>query len=153
LGTAGPLSLLKHKLIREFVLTNGDILTNLNFKALADWHRSQAFDLTVVTKAFQTPLSYGVIRCEGDQIVEITEKPVLESIINAGIYCIEPKCLEVIPENEPYGMNTFIRTLIQKGFSVGQYRMDSYWFDIGQFQDYERAMKLHEEGKLLISGQ
>jgi len=153
LGTAGPLGLLRERITDDFVLINGDILTNLDFSQLRSWHAERGHKLTLVTKSFQTPLSYGVVSCEGDRVLGIEEKPVVESIINAGIYCISPSCLSFIPENERYDMNTFIRTLIQSEYPVGRYALDSYWFDIGQFQDYERAQEWHRAGKLKIHSQ
>ena len=146
LGTAGPLRLFADKLRRPFVVINGDILTNLDFRRLLRYHRQMRACLTVVTKEIVLPLRYGVVTAEGGYIQRIEEKPNLSAEVVAGIYACSPHALEYIPEGTYYTMPELIQRLLLEGKPVAQFRLQEYWLDIGQMEDYERAQQLYAEG-------
>ena len=75
LGTAGPLKLVQAGIKKPFLVINGDILTNLNFRKLAKYHADNGAKLTVVTKVVTTPLHYGVVKSRGRQVIKLEEKP------------------------------------------------------------------------------
>jgi len=148
LGTVGPLSLMKDKLNEDFLVLNGDILTNLDFKKLKEFHINSNSDLTVVTKKIQTPLHYGIVESNEENITEIKEKPILESEILAGIYFINSKVLSYLPTNEYYDMPNFIRDLIKKGKKISKFELTDYWLDIGSIENYNKANEDIEKGFL-----
>lgn len=145
LGTAGPLRLLKGKLKEPFLVVYGDILTSLNFRKLVEFHIKNKADFTLVTKETIFPISYGVIKSEGNIIKAVEEKPEIKTQINTGIYFLNPEVIGVIPEGF-FHMTDLVKTLISHGKRVMKYELKDYWLDIGQIHDYEKAQKDIENG-------
>ena len=140
LGTAGPLSLLKENLNEPFFVMNGDILTSLDFRKLYDDHKASGADLTIVTKEIETPLQYGVVVSSGNKVLSLEEKPNIKSEINAGIYVISPRILQLIPFNEFKLMTDVVRDAVAAGLEVKKHVLLDYWLDIGQMDNYKKAM-------------
>lgn len=139
LGTAGPLLLVKDKLREPFLVMNGDILTNLDFAALRNFHVENKAVFTAVTKKMSVPCDYGVVESKGDRVVGLKEKPVFETEILAGIYFLDPGVLALIPEGRAFDMPDLIRAAVDSGKKVLKYPLDAYWLDIGRMSDYEKA--------------
>lgn len=147
LGTVGPLSLLKEKIGKEpFIIINGDILTNLNFKDLMNFHINNNADITVTVKEIETPFQYGIIHSKNDHLVDLEEKPNLKSDILAGIYVFNPEMLNYLENNKPKLMTDFIRDLLNHGKKVRVYRIKEYWLDIGLMENYQKAQEDKENG-------
>lgn len=142
LGTAGPIRLLADKLDKPFLVLNGDILTNMNFRNLAAFHKKMKAALSIVSKKVTIPLHYGVIRHSGDRVLNIEEKPALSAEINAGIYFMDPKVLKLMPNNTKYSMDDLIKKLIKIKSSVYRFKLEKYWLDIGQMEDYNKAQEI-----------
>lgn len=151
LGTAGPLKLLQQHLTEPFLVINGDILTNLNFKELMNEHLQRKADFTLVTKEINLPMDYGVVYCNEDGTIRIIEeKPKLTKEINAGIYVINPQILNRIPNNECMLMTDLLQKLIKdKSLKIYRHLNIDYWLDLGQMKDYEKARTDFKCGKLL----
>jgi NDP-sugar pyrophosphorylase family protein len=150
LGTCGPLSLLRDRLTAPFIMLNGDILTTLHFRRFYEFGLAQASDLTVATKNIRTPFNFGSVESRGDQIVKVEEKPDFVMEIVAGIYLIKPALLELIPDNERYGIDTLIARMLDAGRPITRYLMEEFWLDIGALDDYndaEEAYRSHLEGR------
>lgn len=139
LGTAGPLTLLKNKLTEPFVVMNGDILSSLNFKNLYKFAVTNNSDICLAIKKEVTPYDFGNILFKGDDVIEMQEKPDIIKYILAGIYVIDPKVLDLIPDNKYYGMDLLINQLLSLKMRVLKYEISEYWLDIGRFDDYEKA--------------
>ena len=146
LGTAGPLHLLAGRLDEPFLVMNGDILTNMDFGALREFHVANGADLTIVTKTISLPLHYGVVEKDARRVTRIEEKPTVESEINAGIYFMSPSVLDVIPGGKRCDMTEVIKELIERDRVVLAYPLMDYWLDIGQMSDYRQAQKDFENG-------
>jgi NDP-mannose synthase len=149
LGTAGHLSLLTKHLTEPFFVLNGDILTNLDFKKIFQEHIINGADMTVVTKEIETPLAYGVVKSEGNAVKDIHEKPNIVSEIIAGIYVMSPTMLQKIPYNEHRLMTDVIREAVHDGFVVRKYLLQDYWLDIGQMENYKKALGDIAQGDVL----
>ena len=139
LGTCGPLSLIREHLNKPFFMMNGDILTDLNFSFLADFALNNGTALTVVTKEIEVPFHFGRVIADGNLIREVEEKPNFRHEILAGIYCLTPDALELVPNETYYGVDTLIKDFLAQGRPVAKYLTKDYWIDIGQMQDYETA--------------
>lgn len=140
LGTCGPLSLIRDQLTSDFIMMNGDILTKLDFAKMGILGRNQDALLTVGTKVITTPFRFGnVVADDQDRIISVDEKPELVMEIVAGIYHMKPEILDWIPDGEYFGMDTLIRSMLEKQASVARYRIHEYWIDIGQVDDYSTA--------------
>ena len=93
LDTAGPLSLLNIKKIKEpIIVINGDILAKINFDELLKYHKSKKNDFTLCVKNYFSKIPFGVI--ENKRKLEIKEKPSIRSLVNTGIYVCNPKVLK-----------------------------------------------------------
>lgn len=145
LGTCGPVTLLKEQLTEPFLLMNGDILTTMNFQKLFDFAASREGYLTVVTKMIATPFQFGKVVTEGDYIVDVQEKPNLKLEILAGIYVLEPPLFDLIPDDQYYGIDRLIKEMLARKMKVAKYRLQEYWLDIGQIEDYELAQEAYDK--------
>ena len=145
LGTAGSLSLLE-KNESPLLVMNGDILTNVNYQALMYFHKKHEAALTICIRQYDVKVPYGVIKCNGEEVVELTEKPTVAFFVNAGIYLLEPSVQTMIPQNERLDMTDLVNTLLSQGKKVVGFPIVEYWLDIGQHADYDRAQVEAESG-------
>ena len=141
LGTAGGIKLAKEYIDKPFFVMNGDIFTNLNVENMMEYHVEKGFDITVATRIHSFQVPYGVINTENNSIKELKEKPIVEYLINAGVYCLNPSLLEYIPEDEYFEITDLINLSIQKGLKIGNYEIKEYWMDIGKLEDYNKVNK------------
>jgi dTDP-glucose pyrophosphorylase/CBS domain-containing protein len=148
LGTAGALGLME--VPKETLLViNGDILTQIDFRAMLAFHKEHRADLTVAVRQHDIHVPFGIVECEGAVVRCLTEKPSLNFFINAGIYLLEPVVYQYIPNGERFDMTELIQRLINEGQQVVSFPIREYWLDIGQPTDYEQAQKDIKQGKLL----
>jgi len=142
LGTAGPLSLLRERLTETFLLMNSDILTDLDFRTLAAYHRAQTNDVTLALTNRKQPIDFGVVRLDGHGLFhEWDEKPVLEYLVSTGIYVMNPRVLSMLPDNTFLNLPDYIVSLNKSGARISGYIHDGYWLDIGRREDYEQACR------------
>jgi NDP-sugar pyrophosphorylase family protein len=139
LGTVGPLSLLRSEFTEPFLVMNGDILTLLNYNNLYSFALSTDSLLTVCVKELVTPFQFGNIFFEGDYVTRIEEKPNIKTNILAGIYIFKPEIFSIIPDNEYFGMDTLITTMLEAKMPITKFMIEEYWLDIGQEKDYFKA--------------
>jgi len=147
LGTCGPLSLLEEELKEPFLLMNGDILTSADLKKFYDFAVSRKSLLSVATKQIVQPFHFGNVIVENETIIGVEEKPELKFTIMAGIYVLGPEVFKFIPQNEYFGIDQLIRTLLSSQETVSHYPLDEYWIDIGKDEDLERATETFKSGK------
>jgi NDP-sugar pyrophosphorylase family protein len=144
LGTAGPLTLLKHRLTEPFLVMNGDILTLADFSAMVAFARAQRTALTIAVKKHVTPYAFGDIHFEGNYVTGIDEKPDIVKFILAGIYVMTPEIFNHIPERQYFGMDSLIKNLLAEGRQVAKYEIQEYWLDIGQIDHYHEAQEAYD---------
>jgi NDP-mannose synthase len=143
LGTAGPLRLLRRHLTEPFIVMNGDILSLIDFEKCYSSANQKRALLTVAIKKIVTPYAFGNIFFDGDFVTEIEEKKDIVTYALAGIYVMRPEILDLLPEDQYYGMDTLIKTMLSQNLPVAKYEMSEYWLDIGQIGDYEQAQDLY----------
>lgn len=139
MGTAGALSLLRSVPKEPFFVMNGDLLTNVNFEHLLDYHISQNSMATMGVREYDFQVPYGVVNVEGSRILSIQEKPIHKFFVSAGIYMLSPETLNMIPQNEFYDMPTLFEVLIKEDKRTISFPIREYWLDIGRMEEYERA--------------
>ncbi|MFW9965066.1 MAG: sugar phosphate nucleotidyltransferase [Candidatus Sifarchaeia archaeon] len=140
-GTAGPLSALKNKITSPLVVMNGDLLTDLNFCKMMEFHNTQNADLTIALKKYQRKISYGIADIDSEShIIQLREKPELTYLISSGIYILSPHLLSLIPEEGKYLMTDFIERMIAEGMNVLGYTFTEAWHDIGRLDDYMKSI-------------
>jgi len=139
LSTIGPLKLIGD-LPELFLVVNGDILTDMNFADLYNFHKTEKPLLTVATKMRHDRVDYGVIVSNDEgQIVGFVEKPEVNFQVSTGIYLFSREVLEYVPENEPFGFDQLMKLLLEKEKRVMTYPFDGYWLDVGRPDDYQKA--------------
>ena len=132
LGTAGALSLLKPVPALPFIVTNGDILTKVNYANLLDFHLNHKSDATMAIKKYELQNPYGVVHTEGFEISSFQEKPIQVSYVNAGIYVISPSALNYIVKGDACDMPDFLMKLKSKSCRVNAYPVHETWADVGR---------------------
>ena len=143
LGTAGSLSYLREKINKPFFVTNCDMLVEIDFNDLYNFHIKNRFDITLVASAKEYIIPYGTCELNKDgHLSHINEKPQFDFLINAGLYVLNPEVLNIIPENTEYHITTLIEDIKNSGKSVGVYPIDdNSWIDIGQWAEYKKAVE------------
>jgi len=139
LGTVGPVRLLMHELTEPFLVMNGDILTQTDFRKLYDFAVIQNSMLTVGIKEIVTPFDFGNIFTKNEFVIGIEEKPQFKNKILAGIYIFKPEIFSLIPENEYFGMDQLVQLMLKGNLPVTKYDLNEYWLDIGRMDDFEKA--------------
>lgn len=139
MGTAGALSLIKNRPNNPFFVMNGDLLTQINFDQLMEFHQKHQSAATMCVREHAYQVPYGVIETNGTELITIKEKPLYRSFVNAGIYVLSPQVLDYIPNNEFYDMPSLFEKLIDAGEKTTAYPIHEYWLDIGQMDEFERA--------------
>jgi len=139
LGTAGSLSLLPPGMNTPFFVVNADIITDLDFRAIYQFHRDHSPDLTVAVKKISYQVPYGTIEVEHGQIISLSEKPHIKKYVNAGIYILEPRVIGEILVDQIFDMTDLINKLIVQGRVVSSYLINGTWVDVGQKRDYDQA--------------
>jgi dTDP-glucose pyrophosphorylase len=142
LGTAGGIRLAKDYIETPFFVINGDIFTNLNVENMMKFHMENINDITVGTRKHSFQIPYGVINTDNNCINEVKEKPVIDYLINAGVYCLNPKVIELIPDDQYFEITDLINICIERNMRVGSYEIKDYWMDIGKIEDY---IKVNED--------
>jgi len=140
LSTIGPLTIIKD-LPENFLVMNGDILTDLSFKEFFRWHLQNGNDITVATFKRKSKINFGVIKYnnKNNQVYEFVEKPLYDLDVSMGIYALNRNIIKDLPRNEPYGFDQLMIDSIKKGYNIKAYPHDSYWLDIGRNDDYQTA--------------
>jgi dTDP-glucose pyrophosphorylase len=139
LGTAGALGLLTQAPERPVVVTNGDVLTDIRYSELLEFHQHHHAAATMSVRQHEWQHPFGVVHTRGIEIVGFEEKPLHRSNVNAGIYVIDPTVLVLIERNEACDMPTLFERAQQQGFKTIAYPMHEPWLDVGRPDDLARA--------------
>ena len=143
LGTGGSLLKLKGVVKSTFMVTNCDVIIDIDHNDLIDFHKKNKCDLTLVASSKEIVIPYGACEINEEGYLEkIMEKPKLDYLINAGLYVIEPEILSYIPKNSFFHMTDLIKKIKKDNKKVGVFPIDeNSWVDIGQWEEYKNAVK------------
>jgi len=140
LGTMGPLNLIKD-LPNNFLVMNGDVLTDLDYHELFQFHVSKSSTFTICSSICKTKVDFGVLDSNSDnELVGFQEKPILTHRVSMGIYIVNTDALKFITENMNFGFDNLVVSLINSGILPKIYDFHGYWLDIGRPSDYEQAL-------------
>lgn len=143
LGTAGALTLLAPAPDAPIFVTNGDVLADIHYGELLDFHADHGAVATMAVRLHEWQHPFGVVQTKGVDIVGFEEKPVMRSHINAGIYVLDPAALKALNANETCDMPSLFARLQAQGARTIVYPMHEPWLDAGQAEDLERAEAQH----------
>lgn len=139
LGTAGALSMLNPKPDAPFVVTNGDVITDIRYGELLDFHVRQAAAATMAVRVHEWQHPFGVVQMQGVKIVGFEEKPIARSHINAGVYALDPLALSELVADAHCDMPTLFERLQAKAQRTVAYPMHEPWLDVGRPDDLKLA--------------
>lgn len=139
MGTAGALCFMRDKLNEPFFVMNGDLLTNINFAHMMEYHLSNNAMATMGVRKYDFQVPYGVVNIKNENILSIKEKPIHQFFVSGGIYVLNPGVLEYIPDNEFYDMPTLFEKIIDNKQKSISFPIHEYWLDIGKIEEFERA--------------
>ena len=139
LGTAGALSLLP-EIDGPLLVTNGDVVTTVDFGRMVDFHRRHGGAITVGGVEHVSHVPYGILATAAHHLLAIEEKPERRELCNAGIYVLEPEVLQFIARDTPLNMPTLIADVLVEGKSVNVFPIHEKWFDIGGPAEFERIL-------------
>lgn len=139
LGTIGAVSLIQNFNHDNILITNSDLLTNLDYESFfLDFLKNDA-DFSVATIPYNVSIPYAIIENNGNRILDFHEKPTYSYYANAGIYLMKKKLCSKIPNNAFYNATDLLQNLIKENFKVISYPLRGYWLDIGNHEDYKKA--------------
>ena len=144
LGTAGPVRLARALLNETFIVSNGDELKNINIEEMYECHKNNHALATIALTTVSDPTQYGVARLSGSKILEFVEKPskadAPSNLINSGFYILEPEVISYIGKGFQMSEKDVFPKLAKEGRLFG-YPFSGQWFDTGNIQRYEKAIK------------
>lgn len=141
LGTGGALSLLNSKPEKSFIVTNGDVMADINYADFLEYHTAQNAAATVAVHTHEFQIPYGVVQINGLEVDSYEEKPIVSSLINAGVYALEPDVLDFIKEPRYRDMPEILDISRHLKKKVVVYPLYESWIDIGRPIDLETANK------------
>ena len=144
LGTAGAIGLLNPRPEPPFLVTNGDVLTDIRYGDLLDFHCRHGATATMAVRQHEWQHPFGVVRTRGVDIIGFDEKPVSRSHINAGVYALESSALDFLSFGEHCDMPTLFGRLQEKAERTIVYPMHEPWLDVGRPDDYKQANELDD---------
>ncbi|MCB0283066.1 MAG: NTP transferase domain-containing protein [Calditrichae bacterium] len=145
LGTAAPLKLV-NDLQDNFMVMNGDVLTNINYADFFHYHQVQDSLCTIAVYKKQVKIDLGVLDLDQQNVLtSYTEKPTIDYNVSMGVYAFNKAVLDYIPQDSYFDFPDLVKSLIKDGKKVMAYPFDGYWLDIGRPEDYQQAAEVFEE--------
>jgi NDP-sugar pyrophosphorylase family protein len=148
LGTAGALGLLNPRPEAAFVVTNGDVITDIRYGEMLDFHIRHDAVATMAVRVHEWQHPFGVVQTKGVEIVGFQEKPVARSHINAGVYALEPDALSVLSAETHCDMPALFERLQAQAKRTVAYPMHEPWLDVGRPHDLAAARSNASKGTL-----
>jgi NDP-sugar pyrophosphorylase family protein len=126
---------------KTVVLTFGDLVTDLDFAALIERHRSWGADATLTSHYELHRLELGELHVEGDDVTGYQEKPEKQFLICSGIAALEPRVIDLIPRDRPAGISDVVLVAISRGLRVTHWLHGAFWMDVNSPEALERARR------------
>ncbi|OGO19517.1 MAG: hypothetical protein A2Z14_08310 [Chloroflexi bacterium RBG_16_48_8] len=142
LGTAGAVKALEKQLDQEpFLVIHADVLTNINLADFITFHNQEKALATIAVKPRDAEKKYGKVLLQGNKITEFSEKEKSEgiSIINTGVYLLQPDVLHWIADGQPAQFETDVFPKLAAINELSAFLFQGIWFDIGNIESYKEA--------------
>jgi NDP-sugar pyrophosphorylase family protein len=151
LGTVGALAKIDGLGDSDFLVMNGDVLTDLDYGRLLEDHIESGAAATIATKTRDVPIELGVLvfgdSDDRDRLTGYMEKPKVRYEASMGVYCFSPGAVDHIEDGETLDFPDLVMRLVETGEEVRAWKSDDYWLDIGRHDDYEAALEEFEQVK------
>lgn len=153
LSTMAPLRLI-HDLPENFLVMNGDILTDLSYSNLFEEHVSKNNIFTISAYMREQKIDYGVLEMDASNLLTgFKEKPCAEYLVSMGVYMASRRIIDLIPEGKSYGFDNLMLDLMAAGKPAAVRPFNGYWLDIGRPDDYIQAIEEFEQMKSRFLGE
>jgi len=130
------------------IMTNGDVLTDLDLNDLISFHQEQRAIATIATHKRKVNINLGVVDLDKQNaVVDYLEKPSIDYLVSMGVYVFEPRVLQYIPKDEYLDFPDLVKKLVAAGEKVSGYVFKGYWEDLGNADDYARATSDFEKDR------
>ncbi|MEO8261545.1 MAG: nucleotidyltransferase family protein [Pseudolysinimonas sp.] len=139
LGTAGALAALNGRIHHPLVVMNSDLLTQVDVRRMLRFHAKEGSAATVGVREHAFEIPYGVVNLSGSTVESMVEKPMHRSLVNAGMYVLDPLALELLQPEEYADMPTLLSRIMETGRSVSAFPIHEPWLDVGRPEDLDRA--------------
>jgi dTDP-glucose pyrophosphorylase len=141
LGTIGAVSKIDDFEHDYVLVTNSDVLTNLDYEHFfLDFIKKEA-DFAVVTIPYEVNIPYGVLETSNGHVMSLKEKPTYTYYSNGGIYLMKKELLKYIPKETHFNATDLMEKLLKEGHHVLSYPLIGYWLDVGKHDDFTKAQK------------
>ena len=139
LGTIGAVSKIENFEHDYILVTNSDLLTNIDYEQFFLEFLNKKADLAVLTIPYQVSIPYAVLETNGGEVKSFKEKPTYTYYSNGGIYLMKKEMLKYIPKNTFFNATDLMEALIKDNLKVISFPFSGYWLDIGKHEDFEKA--------------
>lgn len=143
LGTIGSVLLVEKFHNEDIIVMNSDLLTNINFLDFFKTYKDSGADMAVATTSYHVDVPYAVLEVgdDGTAVKSLKEKPRYTYYSNAGIYIMNKKLLQMIPENEFYDITDLMDRVLEMNLKLITYPINGYWLDVGKHEDFKKAQE------------
>ena len=141
LGTIGAVSQIKNFEHDYILVTNSDLLTNIDYEQFFLEFIKQDADLAVLTIPYQVNIPYAVLEMNNGNVKSFKEKPTYTYYSNGGIYLMKKEMLKYIPQETFFNATDLMEELIKNDLKIISYPFVGYWLDVGKHEDFEKAQK------------
>jgi dTDP-glucose pyrophosphorylase len=139
MGTIGAVSQIKNFNHDYVLVTNSDLLTNIDYEQLFLEFLKQDADFAVLTIPYQVSIPYAVLETEKGEVKRFKEKPTYTYYSNGGIYLMKKEITHLIPFNKFYNATDLMEELIHQNKKIISFPFSGYWLDVGRHEDFEKA--------------
>jgi dTDP-glucose pyrophosphorylase len=142
LGTAGALSLIPKSVVDNFIVTNGDVLTSVDYSALKCFHDRNKANITVCSVPYQVDIPFGVLDIKDRRVLGLLEKPTMQYQVSAGVYFLSNSVVRSLSGADYLDMPDLINRYLSSGSLVSCFPIIENWADIGTPEQYSQAISL-----------
>lgn len=139
MGTIGAVAQINNFKHDYVLVTNSDLLTNIDYEQFFLEFIKQGADLAVLTIPYQVAIPYAVLETEKGEVKSFKEKPTYTYYSNGGIYLMKKEMTHLIPQNKFYNATDLMEELIQQNKKIISFPFSGYWLDVGKHEDFEKA--------------
>ena len=139
LGSGGAISLLPEIPEQPLLVMNGDLIVDTNFTDMIEFHSQNDFYATMGVYSYFHQVPFGCVEIQDNRLAGLEEKPIIEKMVNAGIYVLSPQAVSAIPKNTYFPITTLFEDAIKNNLVCGTFPVEKEWLDIGTPQQLRQA--------------
>ncbi len=139
LGSGGAISLLPEIPEQALLVMNGDLIVDTNFTDMIEFHNQNDFSATMGVYSYFHQVPFGCVEIQDNRLAGLEEKPILEKMVNAGVYVLSPQAVSAIPKNTYFLITTLFEDALKNNLVCGTFSIENEWLDIGSPQQLRQA--------------